>query len=109
MYSMIQKLVSCGRDPARPLPLWRGFLLIPLVMVCFALTAHAAPQALPSPSPDGCYPGFTTAEGCNALHSLTTGAGNTAVGWESLSNDTLGQYNTALGAGTLLLNTADSN
>src|SRR6266480_7613399 len=72
MYSLIQlkTLVSCGRDPARPLPLGCGFLLIPLILVCFALspTAYAAPQTLPSPlpspsNPDGCYPGFTTAEG----------------------------------------------
>src|ERR1700746_1046888 len=67
MYSMVQlkTLVSCGREPARSLPLWRGFLLIPLILVCFALplAAQAAPQALPSPTPDGCYPGFTTAEG----------------------------------------------
>ena len=116
MYSLIElkKLVSCGRDPARPLPLRRGFLLIPLVLVCFAfsLTAHAAPQVLPSPipgNPDGCYPGFTTAEGCNALSHLTTGAGNTAVGWYSLWADTTGSYNTGLGGGTLVLNTADSN
>jgi Chaperone of endosialidase len=111
MYSMIQKLVSCGRDPARPLPLWRGFLLIPLVLVCFAfpLAAQAAPQALPSPSPDGCYPGFTTAEGCHALFHLTSGAGNTGVGWYSLYAVGTGSFNTGLGGGTLALNTADSN
>jgi len=113
MYSMIQlkTLVSCGREPARSLPSGRGFLLIPLVLVClaFPLAAQAAPQALPSPTPDGCYPGFTTAEGCHALFSLSTGAGNTAVGWYSLSSDTLGSYNTAVGAGTLVLNHGDSN
>jgi hypothetical protein len=62
-----------------------------------------------SPAPDGCYPGFTTAEGCNALKSLTTGAGNTGLGWDSLSSNTHGSYNTGVGAGTLVLNTADSN
>src|SRR5215208_8326776 len=36
------------------------------------------------PTPDGCYPNFTTAEGCNALRSLTTGAANTGIGWFSL-------------------------
>ena len=30
-----------------------------------------------TPPPDGCYPNFTTAEGCNALQNLTGGAGNT--------------------------------
>jgi len=114
MYSMIEQktLVSCGREPARSLPSGRGFLLIPLILVCFAfvLQVQAAPQAaLPAPSPDGCYPGFTTAEGCKALQHLTNGAGNTGVGWYSLFVDTTGSYNSGLGAGTLVLNNADSN
>ena len=62
-----------------------------------------------SPAPDGCYPGFTTAEGCNALQHLSTGAGNTGIGWYSLSSDTIHSYNTGVGAGTLVLNNADSN
>jgi hypothetical protein len=62
-----------------------------------------------SPAPDGCYRGFTTAEGCNALNFLTTGAGNTGVGWYSLFATATGSYNTGVGAGTLVLNTADSN
>jgi hypothetical protein len=116
MYSLIQlkTFVSCGRDPARSLPLGRGFLLIPLILACLAFLPQmqAAPQVLPTPipgNPDGCYPGFTTAEGCNALHSLTTGAGNTGVGWYSLYLDHTGSYNTGLGGGTLVLNSADSN
>jgi hypothetical protein len=36
------------------------------------------------PTPDGCYPNFTTAEGCNALATLGSGIGNTGVGWYSL-------------------------
>jgi hypothetical protein len=82
---------------------------IPLILVCFALHAQAAPNALPAPTPDGCYPGFTTAEGCNALTNLTTGAGNTGVGWYSLFSDGTGSFNTGLGGGTLVLNNADSN
>ena len=61
------------------------------------------------PPPDGGYPGFTTAEGSNALQSLTTGSANTAVGWFSLKSNAEGSFNTATGAGTLLLNTADNN
>ena len=62
--NQVNKLVSCGRDPARSLPLWRGFLLIPLILVCFAF----APQTRAVfPPPDGGYPGFTTAEGHQAL------------------------------------------
>ena len=63
----------------------------------------------PTPTPDPCYPNFTTAEGCDALNSLTTGAGNTALGWRSLFFDTTGSFNTAVGAGALALNNADSN
>jgi hypothetical protein len=62
-----------------------------------------------SPAPDGCYPGYTTAEGCNALNFLTTGAGNTGVGWYSLFLDTTGNFNTGVGGGALALNNADSN
>src|SRR5206468_4349767 len=70
----------------------------------------ALPSPLPSPAnPDGCYPAFTTAEACNALKHLTTGAGNTAMGWYSLFEATTASYNTALGRGTLVLDTADSN
>ena len=47
------------------------------------------------PAPDGGYPGFNTAEGVNALFNLTTGVGNTAVGWFSLWGNADGTYNTA--------------
>jgi Chaperone of endosialidase len=57
-----------------------------------------------SPPPDGGYPGFNTAEGQNALFSLSTGVGNTAVGWFSLFSNGDGSFNTAVGAGTLLFN-----
>ena len=79
------------------------------VLATFALLPQmqAAPQV--APPPDGCYPGFTTAEGCNALALLTTGAGNTGVGWYSLFSGSTNNYNTGLGAGTLVLNTGDSN
>jgi len=51
----------------------------------------------------------TTAEGCNALNSLTTGAANTGVGWFSLFSTTTGIGNTGVGAGALALNQADNN
>src|SRR6266478_3278013 len=84
-------------------PLRLGFLLIPLALACFALSPTV--QAQLSPPPDGFYPNFNTAEGQNALFSLTTGSANTAVGWFSLFSDTTGSFNTATGAGTLLFNT----
>ncbi|MGE5213204.1 MAG: tail fiber domain-containing protein [Nitrospirota bacterium] len=61
------------------------------------------------PPPDGGYSGGNTAEGQNALLSLTTGGFNTAVGFFSLRSNTTGQFNTATGAGALLANTADNN
>src|SRR5436305_3153658 len=76
------------------------------VLACFALLPGA--RAV-SPAPDGCYPNFTTAEGCDALGSLTIGAGNTALGWRSLFLDTTGSFNTGVGGGALALNNADSN
>jgi Chaperone of endosialidase len=60
-----------------------------------------------NPPPDDGYPGGNTAEGLNALFSLTTGGYNTAVGFLSLRSNATGQLNTAVGAGTLLANTAD--
>jgi hypothetical protein len=63
----------------------------------------------PTPIPDACYSNFTTAEGCDALGSLTIGAGNTALGWRSLFLDTIGSFNTGVGGGGLALNNADSN
>jgi Chaperone of endosialidase len=87
-------------------PLRLGSLIIPLVLVCFALLPGV--QAV-VPAPDGGYPGGNTAEGQNALFSLTTGGFNAAVGFLSLRSNTTGQFNTAIGAGTLLANTADQN
>jgi hypothetical protein len=81
-------------------------LLIGLALACFGLLPQT--QAV-SPAPDGGYPGFNTAEGQNALFSLTTGGYNTAVGWLSLRNDTGGSFNTGVGAGTLSANTGDTN
>jgi hypothetical protein len=73
-----------------------------ILLVCFAFLPSA--QAV-NPPPDGGYPGGNTAEGQNALLSLSTGTFNTAVGFLSLRNNTEGSFNTAIGAGTLLVNT----
>jgi hypothetical protein len=81
-------------------------ILATLALVCLGLLPTA--QAF-VPAPDGCYPGFTTAEGCNALNFLTTGAGNTGVGWRSLFLNSTGNFNTGVGGGTLVLNNADDN
>jgi uncharacterized coiled-coil protein SlyX len=62
-----------------------------------------------SPAPDGGYPGGNTAEGQNALFSLTTGTFNTAIGWFSLKSDTTGNFNTGVGGAALLVNIGDEN
>jgi hypothetical protein len=83
-----------------------ALILIGIVLACFALSriAHAV-----VPAPDGGYAGGNTAEGQNALFSLTTGTYNTAVGFLSLRSNADGNFNTALGAGALLANTSDQN
>src|SRR5882757_743662 len=82
------------------------FTSILVTLGCFMFLEQM--QAV-NPPPDGCYPNSTTAEGCKALNSLTTGAANTAVGWFSLFGTSSGSFNTAVGAGVLDLNTADNN
>src|SRR5947199_5783191 len=77
------------------------------VLACLAFLPGAQGQL--SPAPDGCYPNFTTAEGCDALSSLTIGAGNTALGWRSLFLNTTGSFNTGVGGGALALNNGSSN
>jgi trimeric autotransporter adhesin len=84
-------------------------LLTPLVLACFAFSQLAHAELDVSPPPDGGYPGFTTAEGQNALKNLTNGFGNSAFGWYSLFSVTSASYNTGLGAGTLALNTGEAN
>ena len=62
-----------------------------------------------TPAPDGGYPGFNTAEGDNALQSLTSGVSNTALGFDALFSNTTGNNNTATGIATLGSNTIGSN
>src|SRR6266853_1931513 len=71
------------------------------VLACFALLPGA--RAV-SPAPDGCFPNFTTAEGCDALGLLTTGTGNTGLGWFAVFSDS-GSANTATGYFSLMNNT----
>jgi hypothetical protein len=87
---------------------------------CFALSPQV--RAV-DPPPDGGYPNENTAEGEDALFSLTTGTDNTAVvyhalhdnttggsnttiGAEALSDNTTGAFNTAIGFNAMLSNTA---
>ncbi len=61
-----------------------------------------------SPPPDGGYPNNNTAEGEDALFSLTSGSNNTALGYRSMYNTTTAQLNVAVGDLTLQANTTGS-
>jgi uncharacterized coiled-coil protein SlyX len=82
------------------------FTTILLALGCFSLPPTA--RAL-RPPPDGAYPNETTAEGKDALFSLTTGFGNTALGFNALNANTTGNLNTATGRNALLNNTTGVN
>jgi uncharacterized coiled-coil protein SlyX len=69
-------------------------LLIPLVLVCFALLPIA--QAV-GPDTDGSIPGSNNGEGIGVLVSRTTGVWNTGTGFEALNHLTAGNQNTATG------------
>src|SRR5262245_56688037 len=80
------------------------------VLACFGLLPQTQAIGLPPEipgNPDGCYPAFTTAEGCNALFLVdpANGIGNTAVGWYSLFEANAASFNTGVGAGALALTT----
>src|ERR1700719_3245384 len=92
------------RNSVSPATAGRGLLLIALALACFAL--WPAPNAFGvSPPPDGGYAGGSTAEGTNALFSLTGGIWNTALGYQTLFHATTGNQNTATGFQALFTNT----
>jgi hypothetical protein len=86
-----------GRSPLRC-----GLFLIPLVLAWFALSPTVRAVV---PAPDGGYPNQNTAEGEDALFSLTTGINNTAIGFQALHDNTTGNQNTANGDAALTNNT----
>lgn len=100
MYSSIQitnRLAHLKGPSSRRL--WRcEFLVVSVVLSSLVLSPLAWPV---SPPPDGGYPNENTAEGDDALLSLTTGKGNTAIGDDALKNATTGSGNTATGSNAL--------
>jgi trimeric autotransporter adhesin len=76
-----------------------------VVSFVFAYFAFLSTAQAVSPPPDGGYPGQNTAEGQQALLSLTTGQWNTALGFQALKSDTIGTSNTATGGRALFSNT----
>src|SRR5436305_14224255 len=108
--NQLKTLVSCGRDSARSLPFRRGFLLIPLMLVCFAFSPQT--QAVPQPdSPDpGNPPISNTRDGINSLLSITSGGiHNSAFGFDALLSNTDADFNTAVGSASLLVSNATEN
>jgi hypothetical protein len=86
---------SIGRSP------WKcGYLLIALAWFALSPAVRAV-----SPPPDGGYANGNTAEGTDALFSLTTGTDNTATGSLALFSNTTGSFNTAAGFEALAHNT----
>src|SRR5437016_7134357 len=81
-------------------------VLLALALVRFALSPTA--RAV-TPAPDGGYANSNTAEGEDALFSLTTGFGNSAIGYHALYSNTIGGGNTATGIAALFSNTTGSN
>jgi hypothetical protein len=77
------------------------FVSLAVALACFFLRAASAV----APAPDGGYPIGNTAEGENALFSLTTGYDNVAVGYEALFSNTSGILNTGSGYNALYANT----
>ena len=83
-----------------------AFIIMPFVLMCVATLPGA--RAV-SPPPDGGYPGGNTAEGTDALLSLSSGTSNTAIGADALANNVSGNDNTAVGFQALLLATGNHN
>ena len=82
-------------------------LVLSFIILCLVAVAPTIQAVVPPP--DGGYPSGNTAEGQNALFSLTSGGFNTAIGWVSLHSETTASFNTAVGAGTLFRNNGDEN
>ncbi len=99
------------QNPGSPIQLKTStppFLVaITLVLACFGLSAPNAFGVVPAP--DGGYPGNNTAEGTEALFSLTSGIDNTALGFRALYRNNTGNFNTAEGFRSLFNNTSGGN
>jgi Chaperone of endosialidase len=85
-------------------PMWLGLLLIPLALVCLALSPQAGAVC-----EEGCDTNSNTFLGDGALSSTTTGVANTATGSSALFRNTEGSNNTASGSGALTYNTTGND
>jgi len=84
-------------------------IYLAVVGISLACFTGFAPKAFGvTPPPDGGYPNKNTAEGQDALFSLTNGTSNTANGFSALKANTNGDRNTANGALALFTNVTGS-
>ncbi len=84
-------------------------IYLAVVGISLACFTGFAPKAFGvNPPPDGGYPNKNTAEGQDALFSLTNGTSNTANGFSALKANTNGDRNTANGALALFTNATGS-
>ena len=89
---------------ATPKPSEGGSLITVLLLALYCVALCSTLQAI-TPAPDGGYAGANTAEGQNALQSLTSGIHNTALGFQTLFSNTTGHDNVASGFQALFNNT----
>ena len=86
------------------------FRTIGSIFLVTACALAATTSRAVSPPPDGGYPSQNTAEGEDALFSLTSGTDNTALGFHALHDNSSGLFNTATGSNALASNTnSDTN
>jgi hypothetical protein len=87
----------------------RMFGAVLSTLVGFALCQEVQALDPQTPDPGSVAGSFNTADGANALASVTTGAANSAFGWFALWSNTDGTFNTAVGAAALVLNVGDQS
>jgi hypothetical protein len=106
MYNLVQIEPQLIRNSVIWSALPGRIRLVGLALVCFGISE--ASRAV-SPAPDGGYGNGNTAEGTDALLTLTTGSNNTAIGAFALVINTTGTDNTATGSGALISNRTGSD
>jgi hypothetical protein len=91
MYQPIQitHTIPTVRNSFSPAAAGRGFILVALGLASFALSSGPEGFGV-TPAPDGGYPNDNTAEGTNALFSLTSASNNTTSGFQALFHNSTG-------------------
>ena len=101
---LVRTTTLSERNAINQSPVGRACFLVLVAVALASFTSSRTARAV-SPAPDGGYPNGNTAEGTNALFSLTAGSFNTANGFAALYSNTTGIGNTATGVNTLVSNT----